>query len=812
MSAAMSIGRRPCLRRRFAILPAVVVLPEPCSPTSAMTVGGRSERASGTASPPSISTSASWTIFTTICAPVTDSTTRSPIARSRTVATSWRTTLKFTSASRSARRTSRSASSRSPSPTFGRPCSFANVVVRRSESCSNIRVPSPGSSFREDELRDLIGRDLGRVEVPLRDVDAERAQRLLLLDRLDAIGDDARTEATRRLDDRADELRAIRDIAHRVEADLQRRHARRGALRHLIGRQPHPGPRERRDGPIAQAAAGELDLDLRGCRARLLDRGKHRVHALLRVEGLGPHADGRERHFRPALAPPRELEAGRADDPAIERHVERSLAHEIGDIARPDQADARVRPADEGLDAVDPARRETELRQVVKAQAVARDRGAELLGPDLRRAHEVEYVTRARSYRSPLALSWRDTRSRRTSSASGSADSKSRLAPGSAVTRVACVRKSSSTSLRTSSAPASSGPPSHSRKRTPRSCSSASSAARSTSSSPSRTTSAPAWRSADAASSLARYVVATSFAFGIAKNRLSVGNEADPLTTTARGCRSRPFTTGVNGSTRRVPAPDMTASARERRWNMSSRSVRVPISARPRKLARPSAVRTKFRATCGRPSCGGGSRRSRWSASSSSVPAGPRVVSLGTARQHGIDERSRLERDEVVRLLPHAEVADRQLQLVDDREDGAAFRRPIELRDHEPGDRRGLGELARLDDRVLALRAIQHEEHLVRRALARPRGDSDHFAELFHQVPFRMQPARRVGDDDAVATSDGGVDRIEHDCRRVAVRAARHDRHADARGPGLELLDRRGAERVGGREQRCLAGLAKPLR
>ena len=37
----------------------VVVLPEPWSPTSAMTVGGCCALASGTASPPSISTSAS---------------------------------------------------------------------------------------------------------------------------------------------------------------------------------------------------------------------------------------------------------------------------------------------------------------------------------------------------------------------------------------------------------------------------------------------------------------------------------------------------------------------------------------------------------------------------------------------------------------------------------------------------------------------------------------------------------------------------------------------------------------------------------
>src|SRR6266550_4650885 len=136
-SAATRSGRRPCLRMRFASFAAVVVLPEPCRPASTMTVGGRSARASGVAAPPSMSTIASWTIFTTCCAPVIDSRTRSPTARSRTVAMSWRTTLRFTSASRRATRTSRSASSRSASLTRGRPRSRSNVFVRRSESCSN---------------------------------------------------------------------------------------------------------------------------------------------------------------------------------------------------------------------------------------------------------------------------------------------------------------------------------------------------------------------------------------------------------------------------------------------------------------------------------------------------------------------------------------------------------------------------------------------------------------------------------------------------------------------------------------------------
>ena len=70
---------------------AVVVLPEPCSPTSMMpTGGGRVEvepvacPRAGSPAPPSISTRWSWTILTTIWPGVTERTTSWPTAFSRT--------------------------------------------------------------------------------------------------------------------------------------------------------------------------------------------------------------------------------------------------------------------------------------------------------------------------------------------------------------------------------------------------------------------------------------------------------------------------------------------------------------------------------------------------------------------------------------------------------------------------------------------------------------------------------------------------------------------------------------------------------
>jgi len=114
-SAATSSGWRPCLRRTFASFATVVVLPEPCSPMSAITVGGRSAFASGAASPPSISTSGAVNDLDDHLRARDRLEDLFPDRASRTVATSWRTILKLTSASRSATRTSRSASSRSAS-------------------------------------------------------------------------------------------------------------------------------------------------------------------------------------------------------------------------------------------------------------------------------------------------------------------------------------------------------------------------------------------------------------------------------------------------------------------------------------------------------------------------------------------------------------------------------------------------------------------------------------------------------------------------------------------------------------------------
>ena len=115
--------------------------------------GGTALRSMVWPSEPSVATSSSWTILTTIWPGVTDLTTVAPTACSRTRSVKLRTTSSETSASSSARRTSRIAASTSASDSEPRPVSRSRMPPSFSDRLSNnavILVTSPRCRSRSD--------------------------------------------------------------------------------------------------------------------------------------------------------------------------------------------------------------------------------------------------------------------------------------------------------------------------------------------------------------------------------------------------------------------------------------------------------------------------------------------------------------------------------------------------------------------------------------------------------------------------------------------------------------------------------------
>ena len=137
-SAAINSDLWLCLRTCRANLAAVVVLPEPCRPTSMIVVTGWLERVRELSPPLRSSVNSSCTIFTTCCPGERLSRTSEPVARFLTAATKSRATRKLTSASSSERRTRLRASSMSDSVNRPLLVSLFRMPVNRSVRFSNI--------------------------------------------------------------------------------------------------------------------------------------------------------------------------------------------------------------------------------------------------------------------------------------------------------------------------------------------------------------------------------------------------------------------------------------------------------------------------------------------------------------------------------------------------------------------------------------------------------------------------------------------------------------------------------------------------
>src|SRR5262245_7635816 len=121
-----------------------------------MIVGGWVAMASRCPDPPSSSTSSSRTTFTTCWPGVSDLRTSWPMALSRTRSTKPLTTLKLTSASRRARRTSRRASTTFSSVSRPYPRSRSKIPVRRLVRLSSMALRTSEHTGRDVKKSSLV--------------------------------------------------------------------------------------------------------------------------------------------------------------------------------------------------------------------------------------------------------------------------------------------------------------------------------------------------------------------------------------------------------------------------------------------------------------------------------------------------------------------------------------------------------------------------------------------------------------------------------------------------------------------------------
>ena len=124
------------------------------------------------------------------------------------------------------------------------------------------------------------------------------------------------------------------------------------------------------------------------------------------------------------------------------------------------------------------------------------------------------------------------------------------------------------------------------------------------------------------------------------------------------------------------------------------------------------------------------------------VADGDRVGGLASSVEQRLDERLRVEREQVLGLLPHPDEPHRDAELVLDREHDAALRRRVELGEHDAGQAHRLVERLGLDEAVLAGRRVEDEERLDHGAREPLVDHPADLRQLVHEVRLRVEAAR----------------------------------------------------------------------
>ncbi len=112
--------------------------------------------------------------------------------------------------------------------------------------------------------------------------------------------------------------------------------------------------------------------------------------------------------------------------------------------------------------------------------------------------------------------------------------------------------------------------------------------------------------------------------------------------------------------------------------------------------------------------------------------------------EQSLGERAWVEILEIVKSFPHPDKLNRHPQFVGNRDHYPPMGAAVELGQRDSGYSNGFVKLPGLNQRVLTRRGVQHKKHVMWKRGRQFAEHSFDFAQLLHQVGFRVEPPGSV--------------------------------------------------------------------
>src|SRR6202142_3817458 len=244
-------------------------------------------------------------------------------------------------------------------------------------------IREPAASVTQQRF-DLLGGCGPSEQIALQMVTSRDAQESDLAHMFNALGGHFEPERMRHRQDRGRDRRAIGAVGQprdEVAIDLQTVEAkaleivhRRIAGTEVVDRQTHAGFMQHRElgrealAGAHQDALGELELHARGIDAVLRQQAQCRVREAIDTQLLHAHVHRRRERTEAEHAPALGLQRCLPQHPRADRHDQPAVLGNRYEFVRPDQSALGVVPADQRLDAGDPAIGGADLGLVVQTE------------------------------------------------------------------------------------------------------------------------------------------------------------------------------------------------------------------------------------------------------------------------------------------------------------------------------------------------------------------------------------------------------------------------------------------------------------